>query len=439
MLPNVLPVEASHSSLDIFERPPLLITFNTSFEQKIGPVYAPNGPTLEFEVVGDRTNFIDLQNIYLEVKCRILRPNGDKLAYDAGNAAATDAPFFVNNTLHSLFSECSITANGIKISSANGNYAQKAFIETEFSHNKEAKDTWLKCQGYSYEQQPDDFTKTVFTTRTAETRESAEISFIGRIASDFFSCDKHLISGVTLRISFLRNRPEYALIYDDETKDYKIEILQANLYVRKMTVSDNVYSAIETTVTKTPALYRYTEIIPKTFLISTGVQSWSHEDVFTREPIRRFAIAMATNEAFLGAKSVNPFHFQKFNLNSITVYRNGYPVAGTPLQTENDKKLYLNSLEALAFGQHGHGVPYNDYANHYILVFDLTSTQQASHDYLYPELTNGSISISLRFSAQLTNSVEVFLLGERSSTIYIDSSRKVSKNIFLNTKLETKR
>ena len=148
---------------------------------------------------------------------------------------------------------------------------------------------------------------------------------------------------------------------------------------------------------------------------------------------------MATNEAFLGAKRVNPFHFQKFNLNSITVYRNGYPVAGTPLQTENDKKLYLNSLEALAFGQHGHGVPYNDYANHYILVFDLTSTQQASHDYLYPELTNGSISISLRFSAQLTNSVEVFLLGERSSTIYIDSSRKVSKNIFLNTKLETKR
>ena len=146
MIPNVLPVEASQSSLDIFERPPLLITFDTSSEQKIGPVYAPNGPTLEFEVVGDRTIFIDLQNIYLEVKCRILRPNANKLEYDAGNAEATDAPFFVNKTLHSLFSGCSITANGIKVSS-NGNYAQKTFIETEFSRNKEAKDTWLKCQG----------------------------------------------------------------------------------------------------------------------------------------------------------------------------------------------------------------------------------------------------------------------------------------------------
>ena len=439
MLPNVLPVEASHSSLDLFERPPLLITFDTSFEQKVGPLYAPNGPTLEFEVVGDRTNFIDLQNIYLEVKCKILQSNNNNLRYNAADAALSDSPIFVNNTLHSLFSDCSVTANGIKISSSNGNYAQKAFIETEYSHNKEAKDTWLKCQGYSYEKSPSNFTETVFTEREAETRQSTVVTFIGKIAADIFSCDKHLISGVTLRVSFLRNRTDFCLIYDDATKDYKIEILQANLYVRKMTVTENVYSAIENTLTKTPAIYRYTEIIPKTFLVSTGSKSWNHEDIFNREPIRRFALAMTTNKAFLGSKDANPFHFQKFNLESITVYRNGYPIAATPLQTDDDKKLYLNSLEALAFESHGHGVPFSDFTDHYVLVFDLTSTQQASHDYLYPELTNGSVSIDLRFSADLADSLELFFLGEKSSIIYIDSSRKVSKNIFLNSKIETKK
>ena len=142
--------------------------------------------------------------------------------------------------------------------------------------------------------------------------------------------------------------------------------MQASLYVRKLIVSDNAYSAIETTLTKTPALYRYTEIIPKTFLISFGVRTWSHEDVFSREPIRRFTIAMATNEVFLGAERVNPSRFRNFKLNSITVYRDCYPAAGTPLQTGNDNKLYLTSLEALVFGQHGHGVSYNDYAYHYI-------------------------------------------------------------------------
>ena len=61
MIANLLPLEATHSSLDLFEKPPLLVTFDSAFEQKIGPSYSPTGPTLEFEVIGDRNNFIDLQ------------------------------------------------------------------------------------------------------------------------------------------------------------------------------------------------------------------------------------------------------------------------------------------------------------------------------------------------------------------------------------------
>ena len=177
MLPNILPLEASHSSLDIFERSPVLITFDSSFEQKIGPIYSPNGPTLEFEVVGDRNNFLDLQKIFLEIKCKIKQSDGNDLRYDATDATQTDTPIFVNNTLHSLFSECTVTANGIKISNANGVYAHKAFIETEYSNGKEAKETWLRCQGYTYEQHPGNSTTTPFTNRELESRQSGELTF----------------------------------------------------------------------------------------------------------------------------------------------------------------------------------------------------------------------------------------------------------------------
>ena len=105
---------------------------------------------------------------------------------------------------------------------------------------------------------------------------------------------------------------------------------------------------------------------------------------------------------------------------------------------QNAKKYYLISLEAVAFGQHGRGVPYIDYANHCILVLDAPSTQEASHDYLYPELTDGFISVSLRFSPQLTNSEEVFCLCERSTTVLFDSL-KVCENSFLRLKLVNKR
>ena len=109
MSAKFLPVEASHSALDLFERSPLLITFDNSFEQKVGHLYSPNGPTLEFEVVGDRTNFIDLQNIYIEVKCKTLQSDSKDLRFRTGDATASDSPLFVNNTLRSFFSDCSLS------------------------------------------------------------------------------------------------------------------------------------------------------------------------------------------------------------------------------------------------------------------------------------------------------------------------------------------
>ena len=110
----VRPSEATHSSLNLFEKAPLLVPFDQSIEQKIGPLYSPSGSSLKFEVVGDRNNFIDLQKIYLEVKCRIQSADGTDLRYTAGDATATDAEYFVNNVLHSLFTDCVVSANGIK-------------------------------------------------------------------------------------------------------------------------------------------------------------------------------------------------------------------------------------------------------------------------------------------------------------------------------------
>ncbi len=428
MIANLLPLEATHSSLDLFEKPPLLVTFDSAFEQKIGPSYSPTGPTLEFEVIGDRNNFIDLQKIYLEIKCRIRNTNGTVLAYTAGQDDQSDLPVLVNNSLHSLFSECSVTANGVKVSSANGLYAHKSFIETEFSHGKDAKDTWLKCQGYTYETDP---AADPTNARKALFRQSTVQHYFGKLAIDFFSCEKHLISGVALRISFRKSNDDFVVISDGADKHYRVEITEANLYVRKMTVSDEVVTAIERTLLKTPAMYRYNEVISKSFLASTGARSWKHEDIFNKEPIRRMVIALNTNQDFLGSNQSNPFHYRKFDLSQIAVYRNGRAIAGTPITADNDNRLYYNSLTSLAYMESGHGITLSDYPNHYVMVFDLTSTLEASHEFIHPELTSSSITVELQFSNALANNTEILFRGEKSSTIFIDSTRRVSKNIML--------
>ena len=163
-------------------------------------------------------------------------------------------------------------------------------------------------------------------------------------------------------------------------------------------MNDDVVSAIEKPLLSSPASYPYLETITKTFLASTGLQSWKQEEFFSREPIRRLAICLNKIEAFLGSKQLNPFHFRKFNREQICIYRNGLPVAESPINTTDDKRLYFNTISDLAYFDNGHGIKLSEYPSHFIMVFDLTSTQQASHDFIYPELYNCSISIDLKFS-----------------------------------------
>ena len=226
MIANLLPSEATQSSLDLFEKPSLLVTFGGSFGQKLGPIYSPNGPMLEFEVAGDRNNFIDLKKNH-EVKCKIVQSSESDLKYDARAATDitnTDSPYFCNNVLHSLFSDCTMSANGLKISNTNGNYAYKSFIETEFSHNKDAKNTWLACQGYSYEENPGTLSTAEVKRKKLLMRQSAECTFYGKIAVDFFTCDRHLLSGVTLRIALRRLIDDFVIMSDEAAKQYKVKM-----------------------------------------------------------------------------------------------------------------------------------------------------------------------------------------------------------------------
>ena len=94
----------------------------------------------EFEIKCDRNNFVDLQKIYRNPKtrCKAVQANGANLRYDNNDTTVFDSPtalprkhqqhFLVNNSLYSLFCDCTLSANGLKISNANSNFTHKSFI-----------------------------------------------------------------------------------------------------------------------------------------------------------------------------------------------------------------------------------------------------------------------------------------------------------------------
>ena len=63
MITNLLPAEATHTTLDLFKKQALLISSDNASTQKFGPSYSPDDPMLEFEVLGGRKNFIELHKL----------------------------------------------------------------------------------------------------------------------------------------------------------------------------------------------------------------------------------------------------------------------------------------------------------------------------------------------------------------------------------------
>ena len=139
------PIPVTHTAIELFEPPHVLTPYRHGYTEELFSKTSINGPTLEFEIEGGQSSFVDLRQIFLKLAIRF--KIGDTT--DEGVHAAV-----VNNILHSLFSNCEVSLNGIVVWTANNLYGHKTIIETELSHPRECKDTWLWTQGYEYENTP---------------------------------------------------------------------------------------------------------------------------------------------------------------------------------------------------------------------------------------------------------------------------------------------
>ena len=117
------------------------------------------------------------------------------------------------------------------------------------------------------------------------------------------------------------------------------------------------------------------ETIARTFIISSGQNQFIQKNVFNNAPIRRKAIAMNTNSAFTGHFQENPFHYQKFGLRELRVVRGGRAIAS--VDTTNDCRAYVTTMKAMNFNGEIPALTNNLFQNHYMLVFDFTSLQDA--------------------------------------------------------------
>ena len=96
---------------------------------------------------------------------------------------------------------------------------------------------------------------------------------------------------------------------------------------------------------------------------------------------------MITKTAQLGTNWTNPFQFIEFWLNENIVYQSGLLLAVTSVSTTDNKRKYYKILEAVDYVFNNIlGINLANYHNLSIMVFVLTSTQEASRSFIHLEM-----------------------------------------------------
>ena len=140
----------------------------------------------------------------------------------------------------------------------------------------------------------------------------------------------------------------------------------------------------------------------------------------------RIAIAMNTNSAFAGFYTENPFWCQRFELRQNRILRGGQPIVD--FDAADKCRPYVTTMTAMNFQDNIPSIPIDKFKDHYVLVFDLTSMQDATEICHYPGLVGEPLRLELNFTFPLEHVSEPTVLGERMSSVAVDKFGVVGKN-----------
>ena len=186
-------------------------------------------------------------------------------------------------------------------------------------------------------------------TRSEWTKMSKIVELQGRIHSDLFNQEKLILNGVDLTVKLHCHKPEFCLLSADTAPAYKITIMDAILYVKKIELTP-VLNAINTALSDKNAQYAIIRTTPKVFKVPRGQQSQHIDNAFLGEMPKHIAICMMDDDSYNRNYKKNPVNFQHYNLTQIGISVNGEEIPFKPLKLNFDDKLFVTAYNTFILG-----------------------------------------------------------------------------------------
>lgn len=140
---------------------------------------------------------------------------------------------------------------------------------------------------------------------------------------------------------------------------------------------------------------------------------------------------LVDSRALNGHLQFNPYNFQHFNHNFLSLYMDSMQIPSKPLTPDFKAGHYIRSYHSLFdgcginFSDVGNCISRDDYPNGFCLsAFDLTA-DLSCNDSHWNSIKSGSLRIELKFSEALAQTISVLIFAEFDNCIEIDKNRQI--------------
>ena len=348
--------------------------------------------------------------------------------------AAADKVSLTNLFGASLFKHVEIQINETQVSdSTSSNYGYKAIIETLLSYGNDAKDTHLqsalfykdtagKMAGYDVNNTGLKARKDVITNGSFE--------FETAIYNDFLQTYKLLPSAVRLRIKFVRQNDSFVLIADQD--NYKINIKNLRLFVKKIRIKEEIIQFHRNKFANDKfAVFPVARSQIKTFVLRTGVNSEVIPNVIKGHLPRNVIIALVDSAAFNGAVAKNPYNFQHFKVQNISIGVNGLAYPRSAYNLDFEKRKAIRAYKAMfdSNGMYnsntGNDISYDDFLKGYtFFCYDISP--DACNGFHLHRTEIGVLNVDVTFQEALEVPVNMIVYCCYDNNVYMDKFSNVT-------------
>jgi len=377
------------------------------------------GP-LEF-VLKENKDYIDLQQTVLRIKVKIA--NDDDKAIAAPVAPGDDHVAFVNNAMHSLFSDVILYINDKRVEGGDRMYPYKAYMNTIFRYSKEVQEGQLFSSGFIRDDHTkmDDVANVGFTKRKAWTDVGTTKEFIGKLHLGFFTQERLLVPGADLHLKLERSKDIFSIFNANAKIKPKYIIESAFLELLTVKVNPQIMNFhAQTLAGGVPAEYPFHRIEMDTMTIRENTQGDKKDFLFGGQIPKYVIMVMVANGAMNGDYKKNPYNFKFFNANWIELTKDRQPCPFPPFEPDSSYlQEYMSVFQSngLLGKNNVLTFTYDEFKSGYSnLQWNLSDNNQGANSNPDPR---GNLKIEVKFPAKTTEAINVVLYGIFDGSVMI--------------------